>query len=60
MENNYVPVKTGTYEMIIGKVTYYVNTFCNANGYETAEEKLIRYVSERIAHDTKTPENAVI
>jgi hypothetical protein len=53
------PVLSKTSEMLIGKVTYTVTTHYNENGRETAEQKLFRYISDRISADMKTPANPV-
>jgi hypothetical protein len=60
MENEKKPVRSRTSEMMIGKVKYIVTTHYNENGRETAEQKLLRIVSNRVAEEMKRPENAVI
>jgi len=47
------PVRSQTDEMRIGTVTYIVTTHFNENGRETAEDKLARIVSGRIAAELK-------
>ena len=37
--------------MVIGKTTYIVTTSFNENARETVEQKLIRYVADRISSD---------
>jgi len=54
------PVRSRTSEMKIGKVTYIVTANYKENGRETAEQKLLRYVTERVSEAVKTPEKAVI
>jgi len=56
MENK--PIRSKTKEVIIGKNRYIVTTHFKENGRETAEQKLLRYVSARISRDMKTPKNA--
>jgi hypothetical protein len=46
--------------MTIGKTRYIVITHFKENGRETAEDKLLRYVSNRITADVKNPENTEI
>ena len=45
------PIRSQTTEMIIGKCRYIVTTHFKENGRETAEQKMLRYVSDRIAED---------
>ena len=47
------PILSQTSEMRIGKVNYIITTHYNENGSETAEDKLFRLVSNRIANDVK-------
>jgi hypothetical protein len=47
-------IRSQTSEMRIGNVTYIVNTIFNENGRETAEQKLVRYVADRILNDYKS------
>ena len=42
-----------TSEMVIGNCTYIVTTHYKENGRETAEDKLLRYVSARISEELK-------
>ena len=54
------PIRSQTSEMRFGNVTYIVNTHYKENGRETAEQKLLRYVSKRISAEIKNgemPEN---
>ena len=51
------PTMSKTTEMKIGKVNYIVTTHYNNNGRETAEQKLFRFVTDRIAEDAKKPQN---
>ena len=54
------PIRSQTSEMRFGNVTYIVNTHYKENGRETAEQKLLRYVSKRISAEIKSgemPEN---
>ncbi len=48
------PIRSQTSEMRIGGVTYIVNTIFNENGRETAEQKLVKYVTNSILY-SKTP-----
>jgi len=59
MKNIIKPVLSKTTEMKIGKVNYIVTTHYNKNGCETAEQKLLRLITDRIAEDAKKPQNAV-
>ena len=54
------PVRSRTTEMVIGKVKYIVTSHYNENGRETAEDKLFRIVTDRIAAELKTSKNAEI
>ena len=54
------PVLSRTTEMKIGKVNYIVTSHYKENGRETAEQKLLRYVTARVAEELKKPENAAI
>ena len=54
------PIRSNTTIMHIGKVTYIVTTYFNENGQETAEQKLRRYVTDRISEDLKTIENVAV
>jgi hypothetical protein len=47
-------------EMKIGKIKYIVTTHCNPNGRETAEQKYLRYVTERVAEELKKPQSSEI
>ena len=58
MENK--PIRSRTKETIIGKNKYIVTTHFKENGRETAEQKLLRYVSARISRELKSPKNPVI
>jgi len=42
-----------TTEMKIGKINYIITTYYNKNGCETAEQKLLRLIANRIADDSK-------
>ena len=53
-------VRSRTSEMKIGKVTYIVTANYKENGRETAEQKLLRYVTERVSEAVKTPEKTVV
>ena len=52
MENN--KTLSRTTENKIGNVTYIVTTHYAENGQETAEDKLLRLVTDRITTDLKT------
>lgn len=47
------PICSKTTEMVIGKCKYIITTHFNENGRETAEQKMLRYVSDRIADEVK-------
>jgi len=53
------PVLSRTTEMKIGKMNYIVTTHYNKNGRETAKDKLLRYVSNRVAASQESSKNAV-
>jgi hypothetical protein len=44
--------RSNTTEMLIGNIKYIITTHYNENGRETAEDKLLRLVAERISKDT--------
>ena len=44
-------------KMEIGGITYIVNTHFKENGRETAEQKLLRYVTNRISAEMKSDKN---
>jgi hypothetical protein len=48
-----IPDSSNTTEIKIGKVTYIVTTHFNKNGRETAEDKLFRIISNRVAAEIK-------
>ena len=52
-------VLSETSEMKIGKITYIVNSHYKKDGRETAEQKLMRYVTERVSGELKSLKNAV-
>jgi len=58
MENRQ-PILSNTTEMKIGKMTYIVTTHFNKNGRETAEDKLLQLVADRISAGLKIAGNAV-
>ncbi|MDR2531568.1 MAG: transposon-encoded TnpW family protein [Oscillospiraceae bacterium] len=45
------PARSRTSEMVIGKTKYIVTTSFNEKAGETVEQKLIRYISDRISSD---------
>ena len=51
------PIRSQMSEMQIGTTTYIVNTIFNENARETAEEKLIRVVNNRISKEFSNPPN---
>jgi hypothetical protein len=51
------PIISNTAEMVIGKNKYIVTTHFKENGRETAKDKLLRYVSNRITADVKCSDN---
>jgi len=59
MENT-ATVNSKTTEMKIGKVTYIVTSFYKENGRETAEQKLQRYVTDRVSDELKKPINTAL
>ena len=59
MDEKNNPVLSRTKEVIINGNKFIVTTHYKENGRETAEQKLFRYVSDRIAGDLKTIESAV-
>jgi hypothetical protein len=52
------PIRSKTEVMVIGKNKYIVNTHFKENGRETAEQKLLRLVSNRISAEMKKPINS--
>jgi len=50
MEKN-IPIRSKTTEMVVDKCKYIVTTHFKENGRETADQKMLRYVSGRIAAD---------
>ena len=50
---NIVPVLSRTRDVKIGEVTYIVTSHFKENGRETAEQKLERYVQNRIEDELK-------
>jgi len=56
MENN-TPVYSRTTEMQIGKCKYIVTSHYNENGRETADDKFLRYVQNRVSDKIKDAEN---
>lgn len=60
MERKIKPIISKTEEMVIGRNKYIVSTHFKENGRETAEQKLLRYVSNQISNDMKFPQKAVI
>jgi len=51
MDTERKPVRSQTSVMIIGKTTYTVTTTFNENARETVEQKLVRYIADRISRD---------
>jgi len=49
-----------TTELQMGKINYIVTSHYKKTGRETAEQKLLRYVTSRIAGELKTCEKADI
>jgi hypothetical protein len=45
------PIRSQISEMTIGKTTYTVHTHYKENTRETAEDKLLRYIKNRIAKE---------
>jgi len=50
------PIRSQTSEMQIGNSTYIIKTFFNANAKETAEDKFLRVVNNRIANALNNPQ----
>jgi hypothetical protein len=59
MDTENKPILSKTSEMKIGKVTYIVTARYKESGRETAEQKLLRYVSARVSDELKSTKNAV-
>ncbi|GHV47737.1 hypothetical protein FACS189499_05760 [Clostridia bacterium] len=53
MDNQNKQILSQTEEIVIGKNKYIVTTHYKADGRETAEQKLLRYVIERISAEIK-------
>ena len=45
------PVHSRTSQMVLGKTTFIVATSFSENACETVEQKLVRYVADRISSD---------
>jgi 16S rRNA A1518/A1519 N6-dimethyltransferase RsmA/KsgA/DIM1 with predicted DNA glycosylase/AP lyase activity len=45
-------------EMIIGNTTYIITTHFNKNAQETAEDKMLRLVSNRVSNEINCKNNA--
>ena len=54
------PVRSRTSEMMINGTTYIVTTHYNEKARETAEQKMLRLVTNRVTEALKTPKKAVI
>ena len=54
------PIRSNTTVMHIGRVTYIVTTYYNENGRETAAQKLLRYVTDRVSEELKTIEKVAV
>lgn len=54
------PIRSRTTEIQIGKTTYIVTTTFNENARETAEQKLLRLIENRIADELKVTENMAL
>ena len=52
--------KTKTSETTIGKVKYIVTSIFSETARETAEQKFLRLVSDRVSDELKTSEAALI
>ena len=50
MENK-APIRSKTTEMLVDNCRYIVTTHFKENGRETADQKMLRYVSGRIADE---------
>jgi hypothetical protein len=60
MNNENKPVLSRTSEMKIGKVTYIVKSHYKPDGRETAEQKFLRFVSDRVAAEINKPGNIAV
>jgi len=50
------PIRSQTSEMQIGNSIYIIKTFFNENAKETAEDKFLRVVNNRIANALNNPQ----
>jgi hypothetical protein len=50
------PIRSKKSEMKIGKTTYIITTTFNENASETVEDRLVRYVSDKISRGFESPE----
>ena len=53
MNPEMTPVRSRTSEMVIRDSMYVVTTSFNDNAHETIEDKLVRYVADRISSAAK-------
>jgi len=53
-------ITSRTSEMNIGNITYIVTTHYNKDGRETAEQKLLRLVTDRVSSELKNSEKSKI
>ena len=51
------PIRSQKSEMKIGTTTYIVNTIFKENARETAEDKLLRVVNNRISNELCNPQS---
>ena len=51
------PILSQKSEMVIGTTTYIVNTIFKENARETAEDKLLRVVNNRISNELGNPQS---
>ncbi len=58
METSNKPVRSRTSEMVIGKTKYIITSHFKENGRETAEEKYVDYIADKVADRLKRPINS--
>ena len=56
MVDTKIPVRSRTAEMQIGNTTYIVTATYNESAHETAEQKFLRIIADRVADELKSPE----
>ena len=53
MNTEMMPIRSRTSEMVLRNTTYIITTSFSENARETIEDKLVRYVADRISSDVK-------